>query len=178
MDALVLESDSGRPLEPVHPLSDGRETEAHTGRGVTHYRGAGRCSRRRVLTRDPTTLGQARPSPLDPPPAPRGRHPRVRPPATGALGDLLSHYRQSSTTPIPPRPAAGAAGDSIAWLAGNWRSRQRDARTLFLPGECAATITHTAECQLVRKILAHLGLPTVPPRLAPARSPPEPMLAW
>ena len=31
---------------------------------------------------------------------------------------------------------------------------------------------------VVRKILEHLGLPTSPPALAPARAPPEPMLAW
>ncbi len=31
---------------------------------------------------------------------------------------------------------------------------------------------------VVRKILAHLGLPTEPPALAPARAPPEPELAW
>ena len=31
---------------------------------------------------------------------------------------------------------------------------------------------------VVRKILNHLGLPTEPPVLAPARAPPEPELAW
>jgi len=31
---------------------------------------------------------------------------------------------------------------------------------------------------LVRKILAHLGLPTEPPGLAPARAPPQPDFAW
>jgi hypothetical protein len=31
---------------------------------------------------------------------------------------------------------------------------------------------------VVRKILAHLGLPTEPPALAPARAPPEPELGW
>ncbi len=31
---------------------------------------------------------------------------------------------------------------------------------------------------VVRKILAHLGLSTEPPVLAPARAPPEPELAW
>ena len=31
---------------------------------------------------------------------------------------------------------------------------------------------------VVRKILAHLGLPTEPPALAPARAPPELQLAW
>jgi hypothetical protein len=31
---------------------------------------------------------------------------------------------------------------------------------------------------VVRKILAHLGLPTEPPPLAPARAPPGPELAW
>ncbi|MBK7641772.1 MAG: transposase [Planctomycetes bacterium] len=31
---------------------------------------------------------------------------------------------------------------------------------------------------VVRKILSHLGLPTEPPALAPARAPPEPELAW
>jgi hypothetical protein len=32
--------------------------------------------------------------------------------------------------------------------------------------------------QVVRRILEHLGLPTATPALAPARAPPEPMLAW
>ena len=31
---------------------------------------------------------------------------------------------------------------------------------------------------VVRKILAHLGLSTEPPPLAPARAPPEPEFAW
>ena len=31
---------------------------------------------------------------------------------------------------------------------------------------------------VVRKILAHLGLPPGPPARAPARAPPEPELAW
>ena len=31
---------------------------------------------------------------------------------------------------------------------------------------------------VVRKILAHLGLPTEPPPMAPARAPPEPEFAW
>jgi hypothetical protein len=31
---------------------------------------------------------------------------------------------------------------------------------------------------VVRKILTHLGLPTEPPPLAPARAPPEPDFAW
>ena len=31
---------------------------------------------------------------------------------------------------------------------------------------------------VVRKILEHLGLPTEPPALAPARAPPEPEFAW
>jgi hypothetical protein len=30
----------------------------------------------------------------------------------------------------------------------------------------------------IRKILTHLGLPTEPPTLAPARAPPEPLLPW
>jgi len=34
------------------------------------------------------------------------------------------------------------------------------------------------ERSVVRKILAHLGLPTEPPTLAPARAPPEPELAF
>jgi hypothetical protein len=31
---------------------------------------------------------------------------------------------------------------------------------------------------VVRRILEHLGLPTSPPALAAARSPPDPMLTW
>jgi hypothetical protein len=34
------------------------------------------------------------------------------------------------------------------------------------------------ERSVVRRILAHLGLPTQPPALAPARAPPEPELAF
>ena len=30
----------------------------------------------------------------------------------------------------------------------------------------------------IQKILAHLGLPTEPPTMAPARAPPEPLLPW
>ena len=30
----------------------------------------------------------------------------------------------------------------------------------------------------IHRILAHLGLPTEPPELAPARAPPEPLLPW
>jgi len=30
----------------------------------------------------------------------------------------------------------------------------------------------------IQQILAHLGLPTEPPPVAPARAPPEPLLPW
>jgi hypothetical protein len=30
----------------------------------------------------------------------------------------------------------------------------------------------------IHRLLAHLGLPTEPPELTPARAPPEPLLPW
>ena len=43
------------------------------------------------------------------------------------------------------------------------------------PGKLIAFLT---DGLVVRKILSHLGLPTEPPALAPARAPPERELAW
>jgi hypothetical protein len=34
------------------------------------------------------------------------------------------------------------------------------------------------DADAIHRLLAHLGLPTEPPELAPARAPPEPLLPW
>ncbi len=68
--------------------------------------------------------------------------------------------------------------------AGAWQRRRRSCPPLeavLISPHCGGPrmlIAFLTDGLGVRKILGHLGLPTEPPALAPARAPPEPELAW
>ncbi len=89
---------------------------------------------------------------------------------------------------VVPRPPSSRHRESVSGASGcahpySWAELMRrvfdvDVLRCAHCGSRRRLIALIAEPEVIRRILFHLGIPADPPRLAPARSPPEPALPF
>jgi hypothetical protein len=126
------------------------------------------------------------PPPLPNPEDPEGcRHqkqerPAAEPITTSDEADHDAPAKQKARRPfVPHAPAKNRRPRArYSWAELMQRVFLADVLTCSQCGGPRKLLAAIFDPDSIRKILAHLGLPTEPPQVAKARSPPEPLLPW
>jgi hypothetical protein len=124
------------------------------------------------------------PAPLPDAGDPEGcRHQPKAPRAALAAGDgaALDGDRTAKLEPRPPIVPHAPSKHRRPRARHSWAELMRREIDVLTCPHCGGPRQFLAaifDQDAIRKILTHLGLPTEPPTLAPARAPPEPLLPW